>query len=113
MNNQDFDGKVEGRVRHFFHFYMHLIRRYPNEAGIKMLINLFNRRDIRSDHNIVIYNIPKIFEILMIYRGKWAYKVGEMIVELANNYQTYQPQLHNILSDEKDDYSYVIKATVF
>lgn len=55
----------------------------------------------------------RILEILLVYRGTWAYQVGNIIAKLVSTHLKQQPALIRLMEVSNDDYSFVLKAIAF
>lgn len=66
-----------------------------------------------ANQNLVLFQLHRILEILLVYRGKLAYQVGVVIAQLVARYRPEQPALLRVMERESTDFSFVIKAIAF
>lgn len=61
----------------------------------------------------MVFNLPRLLEVLLAYRGREAFGVGWLIAEIVERYGELQPDLWEVLGEVTEEYSYVMKAVAF
>lgn len=75
---------IDGNVMKMFSMYLSLARQFPNEAGIRVIEELIEHPKVSK--SALEYNLLRVLEVLLVYRGTWAYRVGINIVKIVNIY---------------------------
>jgi hypothetical protein len=92
-------------------FLKYLGQTVPNETGLKFLLKLLGNKFIWAG---VEFNLKKVLNILLVYKGPQSYDAGIKIAELVERFSDKYPVLLDIYEGYEDrSYSTTLKKIAF
>jgi hypothetical protein len=103
---------VEGDTNCLLPFFLKFLGESElNEAGVCFLIKLIDNRYTRD---ALEYNLTKILNLLLVYKGEYSFEVGLRVAGLVDKFSIKYPILRDIYLGVHDTgYSTVLKKIAF
>lgn len=102
---------VEGDLSRLLPFFLAFIEKELNETAVAFLLKVLENRYLGST---LEYQLGKVLNILVAYKGPQAYAVGLKLAELVELYSRKYPVLLQIFRDYPDrSYSTILKLVAF